>query len=90
MSESMRMWVEVIFNVTYLIIIWTLVAMMARRQAAVAPADRPVAKRLMWAFALLALGDTGHVGFRVVAYALGGLEANPALVNELLTRKLDG
>ena len=80
MSESMRIWVEVIFNVTYLIVIWTLVAMMARRQAAVAPADRPVAKRLMWAFALLALGDTGHVGFRVVAYALGGLEANPALV----------
>ena len=80
MSESMRIWVEVIFNVTYLIVIWTLVAMMARRQAAVAPADRPVAKRLMWGFALLALGDTGHVGFRVLAYALGGLGANPALV----------
>ena len=80
MSESMRIWVEVVFNVTYLIVIWTLVAMMARRQTTVAPADRPVAKRLMWAFALLALGDTGHVGFRVVAYALGGLEANPALV----------
>ena len=74
------MWVEVIFNVTYLIVIWMLVAMMARRRSAVAPADRPVAERLMWAFALLALGDTGHVGFRVVAYALGGLEANPVLV----------
>jgi hypothetical protein len=80
MSESMRIWVEVIFNVTYLIVIWTLVVMMARRQTRVLPADRPVAKRLTWAFALLALGDTGHVGFRVVAYALGGLEANPALV----------
>jgi hypothetical protein len=80
MPESIRMWVEVIFNVTYLIVIWTLVAMMARRRSAVAPADRPVAKRLTWAFALLALGDTGHVGFRVVAYALGGLTANPALV----------
>ncbi len=80
MSESMRMWVEVVFNVTYLIVIWTLVAMMARHRSAVAPADRPVATRLMWAFALLALGDTGHVGFRVVAYALGGLESNPALV----------
>ena len=31
----------------------------------VAPADRPVAVRFTWAFALLALGDTGHVGFRV-------------------------
>ncbi|MCA9975478.1 MAG: hypothetical protein KC413_06995, partial [Anaerolineales bacterium] len=27
-----------------------------------------------WMFFLLALGDTGHVGFRVWAYALGGLE----------------
>jgi hypothetical protein len=80
MSEGMRVWVEVIFNVTYLIVIWTLVAMMARRQSAVAPADRPVAQRMLWAFALLALGDTGHVGFRVIAYALGGLAANPALV----------
>jgi hypothetical protein len=85
MSDSMRIRVEVIFNVTYLIVIWTLVAMMARHRSAVAPADRPVAKRLMWAFALLAfallaLGDTGYVGVRVVAYALGGLQANPALV----------
>jgi hypothetical protein len=29
----------------------------------------------MWAFGLLALGDTGHVGFRVWAYARGGLDA---------------
>jgi hypothetical protein len=35
---------------------------------------------MIWAFALLALGDTGHVGFRVVAYALGGLEAHAGLV----------
>jgi hypothetical protein len=80
MPESMRIGVEVVFNVTYLIVIWTLVIMMARRQSAVTSANRPVAKRMMWAFALLALGDTGHVGFRVVAYALGGLEVNPALV----------
>ena len=33
----------------------------------------------MWAFALLALGDTGHVGFRVLAYALGGLAAQPVI-----------
>jgi hypothetical protein len=80
MSESIRISAEVLFNVTYLIVIWTLVIMMARRLPQVAPANRAVAKRLMWAFALLALGDTGHVGFRVVAYALGGLEAHPALV----------
>jgi len=31
-------------------------------------------------FFLLALGDTGHVGFRVVAIGLGGLEQNAVLV----------
>jgi hypothetical protein len=80
MPESVRIWVEVLFNIIYLVIIWTLVIMMARRLPHVAPEDRAVAKRLMWAFALLALGDTGHVGFRVVAYALGGLDAHPVLV----------
>jgi len=80
MPESVRMWVEVAFNLSYLVVIWTLVVLMARRLPQVAPADRPVAKRLLWAFGLLALGDTGHVGFRVVAYALGGLQAHPVLV----------
>jgi len=80
MSESARMWVEILFNISYLAVIWALVVMMARRLPVVSPADQPVARRMMWAFALLALGDTGHVGFRVVAYALGGLEANPRLV----------
>jgi hypothetical protein len=80
MSEAARTWVEVIFNVSYLAVVWSLVILMIRRRSVVAAADRPVAVRLIWAFALLALGDTGHVGFRVVAYALGGLEAHPALV----------
>jgi len=80
MSEAMRMWVEIIFNIGYLIAVWTLVVMMARRQPIVAPENRAVAKRVMWAFALLALGDTGHVGFRVLAYSLGGLEAQPVVV----------
>jgi hypothetical protein len=80
MPESARMWVEIAFNVTYLIVVWTLVVMMIRRLPAVAAEDRPVAVRFAWAFGLLALGDTGHVGFRVVAYALGGLEAHPTLV----------
>jgi hypothetical protein len=80
MPETVRIGVEIAFNVTYLVVIWALVILMARRLAQVAPTDRAVAKRLMWAFALLALGDTGHVGFRVVAYGMGGLEAHPALV----------
>ena len=80
MSETALMWVEVVFNVSYLLVVWGLVALMVRRQASVAPQDRAIAQRVMWAFALLALGDTGHVGFRVIAYALGGLDANPVLV----------
>jgi hypothetical protein len=74
------MWVEISFNVSYLVVVWILVAMMALRQNIVLAQDRAIAKRLMWAFGLLALGDTGHVGFRVVAYALGGVEANATLV----------
>lgn len=80
MSETTRMWVEISFNVSYLVVVWILVAMMALRQNIVLAQDRAIAKRLMWAFGLLALGDTGHVGFRVVAYALGGVEANATLV----------
>jgi hypothetical protein len=68
------MWVEVSFNVIYLIVVWGLVLEMFRRRATVLPSNRAVAERVMWAFALLALGDTGHVGFRVWAYALGSLE----------------
>lgn len=78
MSESLRMWVEVSFNVVYLLAVWGLVAAMLVRGGQVAPADRQVARRVLWAFALLALGDTGHVGFRVLAYALGGLDTRLA------------
>lgn len=80
MSEAMRTWVEIIFNIAYLLVVWGLVVAMALRRERVAPENRKVAQRVMAAFALLALGDTGHVGFRVLAYANGGLEANPALV----------
>jgi hypothetical protein len=74
-SESVRMWIEIAFNLAYLAVIYVLVAAMARRQRHV-PADGRVVSRLfIAAFALLALGDTGHVGFRVLAYALGGLDA---------------
>ena len=80
MSESMRMWVEVSFNIVYLVVIWWMVVLMATRMDNVAPENRPAARRILWAFALLALGDTGHVGFRVLAYALGGLETTPVVL----------
>ena len=80
MSEQMRLWTEVIFNISYLVVVWTLVVLMIVRRNRVSPENRAVATRFTWAFALLALGDTGHVGFRVIAYLMGGLEANPVLV----------
>ncbi len=73
MTESMRMWVEILFNVTYLIVVWGFVIAMARRRALLSSDVRSFAPLFIWAFGLLALGDTGHVGFRVWAYALGDL-----------------
>jgi hypothetical protein len=77
MSESMRMWVEIGFNIAYLIAIYWIVALMFVHRDRVAPDDLPVANRIALAFLLLALGDTGHVGFRVLAYGMGGLDATP-------------
>ncbi len=75
MSESTRMWMEITFNVAYLIVVWGLVMAMIRRQPHVPEENKPVTSLFIWAFALLALGDTGHVGFRVLAYAGGNLES---------------
>lgn len=80
MSEAMRMWVETIFNISYLVVIWGLVITMFRQMPRVAANKQRSTQLAMWAFGLLALGDTGHVGFRVIAYALGGLESNAMLV----------
>ncbi len=82
MSESMRMWVEILFNITYLVVVWGLVIAMLRRRPAVAPADKRAADLVIAAFALLALGDTGHVGFRVWAYSQGSLETTVQLFGQ--------
>lgn len=74
MSESLRMWMEIAFDVAYLVVVWSLVIAMIRRRREVLPEVWPLARLFILAFALLALGDTGHVGFRVLAYAQGGLD----------------
>ena len=79
MSESMRMWVEVIFNLGYLLAIYWLVWQMSRKQSQIPDGQKRITRPFIWAFFLLALGDTGHVGFRVVAYATGGLEKTVTL-----------
>ena len=79
MSENMRIWAEISFNLLYLVVIYWLVILMIRRRGDVAVEKRPLANLFIWAFGLLALGDTGHVGFRVWAYARGGLEQTISL-----------
>jgi len=75
MPESSRIWTETIFNIAYLIVVWWLVLAMINRRNLVDAKDQRVADLIMWAFFLLGLGDIGHVGFRVLAFALGGLDA---------------
>jgi hypothetical protein len=79
-SEAMQMWAEVTFNVLYLIAVWGLVVAMARRLPHLPAHGRRLAGFFVAAFALLALGDTGHVGFRVLAYASGSLGASVTLL----------
>ncbi|MCB0244879.1 MAG: hypothetical protein KDI12_15805 [Anaerolineae bacterium] len=80
MSEESRMWMEIVFNIGYLVAIWALVALMTVQRKRVAPENRRVARLGRWMFFLLALGDTGHVGFRVWAYASGDLETTITLL----------
>jgi hypothetical protein len=67
------MWAEILFNLAYLVTVWGFVVAMIRRQSRLPPENRPLTRLFISAFALLALGDTGHVGFRVLAYAAGDL-----------------
>lgn len=79
MTEEIRLWVEVSFNVVYLIVVWGLVIAMIRRQPDIVNSEKSVTKLFIWAFTLLAIGDTGHVGFRVLAYSMSGLESTVSL-----------
>lgn len=80
MPENVTIWMEIIFDIAYLITVWTFVYLMFRNQNKVLEQNKIVAQLFRWMFFLLALGDTGHVGFRVVAYASGPLEKSPTLV----------
>jgi len=74
MSLAPSQWMEVGFDVTYLVVIYGLVALMTAR-----PHSDPLLRRLREGFLLLAIGDTGHVGFRALALLQGGLDAKGSL-----------
>ncbi len=71
---------EMLFNVVYLVLLWGIVVKMFTNISNFDSKSVKFAKTLAWTFALLAIGDTGHVGFRVIAYLKGGIIANAAFV----------
>jgi len=80
MSETVRMWTEIVFDLFYLSTIWTLVAIMSY-QLPVLPRNMfRLAHVFRTAFFFLVLGDTGLLGSRIIAYAAGGLEYSPAFL----------
>jgi hypothetical protein len=66
---------EIIFDIAYLTAIWSIIYLMTRSLSTVAVKDRPSAELIRLAFMLLAAGDTGHVGFQVIANLTGTLNA---------------
>jgi hypothetical protein len=75
MDTKMMMYSELSFNILYLLVIWWLVYKMASGLKNLVKEDSRIPRYFYYAFLLLAIGDTGHVGFRVLAYMLGGLES---------------
>lgn len=73
MNPNFMMFFESAFNLVYLAVVWALVVLMTRNMPTVTEKDQPTAGLIRVAFILLAAGDTGHVGFRVLGYLLGGL-----------------
>jgi hypothetical protein len=53
---------------------------MIKNRKALKIREKQIGQIYIVGFFLLALGDTGHVGFRVIAYIAGGLEPNSLLV----------
>lgn len=80
MSSSFRILFESAFNVFYLVTIYILIFLMIKAAGNLSKENKGIPRLLIAGFALLALGDTGHVGFRVAAYLLGGLEAHAVLL----------
>jgi len=79
MPEHMVTIFETAFNLAYLTTVWILVALMARKFDSLDAHKKPLGGRFLLAFVLLASGDTGHVGARVVQAILGPEGATVAL-----------
>lgn len=82
MSETARIIIEMVFNCAYLIVVWWLVIAMWLRRTLVSEQEQPVARLVMWAFFWLGLGDIGHVGFRVIAFARDGIGTTISVIGK--------
>lgn len=85
MNTTFIVYFESGFNIIYLALVWTLVVLMTRQLGSVAKEDRSTAGLIRVAFILLAAGDTGHVGFRVLGYILGGLDTQVNLLGSTMS-----
>jgi hypothetical protein len=70
---------ELVFDGGYLLMLWALVGAMGLRLQRIPPPASRVGGPLVLAFALLAVGDTAHVGLRLVALAAGNPQLSAAL-----------
>ncbi|MCD6425709.1 MAG: hypothetical protein J7L35_09420 [Anaerolineales bacterium] len=82
MPANFRIWFETSFNILYLSSIWWLVVLMYKNLPKVDKKTLPLAELIVAAFALLALGDSGHVGFRILALIFGGPESSLVIAGE--------
>lgn len=80
MSETVRMWTEIVFDILYLATIWTLVVIMSYKLPRLSRMRFRLASIFRTAFFFLVLGDTGLLGSRIIAYAAGGLAYSPAFL----------
>ncbi|PKO01079.1 MAG: hypothetical protein CVU42_01135 [Chloroflexi bacterium HGW-Chloroflexi-4] len=74
MNSSIIALFETLFDVIYLLLVWGMVILMTVKMTKVNESDRKTANWIRLAFILLAAGDTGHVGFRVLAQVTNTLD----------------
>jgi hypothetical protein len=92
MNSNIGSYMEISFDIFYLIVIYILVILMFNSYKKIKEKnlinDKILLKQLnlfQIGFLLLALGDTGHVGLRVISYILGDIEKSFNLFGQKLT-----
>lgn len=85
MNQQIITWFEILFDISYLVAVWWMVALMTKKMYMVAENEQKVARFVRLAFILLAAGDTGHVGFRAAAALAGNINAEVNVFGSQMT-----